>query len=108
MSLQDLLQLFKLETLDTRFYIAATAPPKEALQEAALDPAKPVPVQDGRSKGSSPADDVQPSRWNTPEFYFYALVHVICVPLMVKSVYDVSKGILRWCTYNANVGAKFM
>jgi hypothetical protein len=94
-TLHDLLRLFSLEVLDTRFFIPAKATPKEALEEVALDPAKPLSVQNGRSKDGYPADGVQPSRWNTPEFYLYYLVHLICVPLMFKSVLDVSKGQLR-------------
>lgn len=88
---KDLTRLFSLETLDTRFIIPATAPPREALEAAALDPANPLPVQDDRKAST---DHVQPSKWNTSEFYFYYLVILVCVPLMFKAVIDVSKG---WC-----------
>lgn len=91
-SLSDLLALFSLETLDTRFFVPATAPPKEALKEAALDPAGPLPVQNGPTKGRGPVDNAQPSHWRTPEFYFYYLVILFCVLLMFKSVLDVSQG----------------
>jgi hypothetical protein len=93
MSLKDVLRLFSLETLDTRFFVPATTPVKEALEDAALDPAKPLPVQNGRTKGKGSEGNIQPSRWNTPEFYFYYFVHIVCVPLMFKAVYDVSKGL---------------
>ncbi|KAF2176358.1 glycerol:H+ symporter-like protein [Zopfia rhizophila CBS 207.26] len=91
MWLQNLRQLFSLETLDTRFVVPATAPPKEALEELQLDPAKPSPVQNRQVQGNSVSENPQPSRWNTPEFYFYYLVIVTAVPFMIKSVYDVSK-----------------
>jgi protein-cysteine N-palmitoyltransferase HHAT len=92
MSLHDLRKLFSLETLDTRFVVPATASPKEALEQAALDPANPLPVQSGGFKSKDSIDNVQPPRWNTPEFYLYYLVFLICIPLMFKSVLDVSKG----------------
>ena len=92
MSLNDLSKLFSLETLDTRFIVPATAPPKEALEQAAVDPANPLPIQNGHSKGKSSVDNVQPSRWNTPEFYVYYVVIGISVFFMFKSVIDVSKG----------------
>ena len=34
----------------------------------------------------------QPSKWRSPEFYFYYVVFLVIPPLMFKSVYDVSKG----------------
>jgi hypothetical protein len=92
MSFSDLKNLFSLETLDTRFVVPANAPPKEALEEAAVDPAGALPVRHDRSKGKTPTEFAQPSLWNTPEFYFYYLVFAICVPLMFKAVVDVSRG----------------
>ncbi|KAF2121727.1 MBOAT, membrane-bound O-acyltransferase family-domain-containing protein [Lophiotrema nucula] len=94
MSLRFLRQLYSLETLDTRFIVPATAPPKEALEEAELDPAKPEPVQNGQNgnyQSRGTIDGVQPSRWKTPEFYAYCLVIGVAVALMLKAVYDVSK-----------------
>ncbi|KAK5172960.1 glycerol transporter [Saxophila tyrrhenica] len=57
------LSLFKVENLDTRF----------------------------RPKNPQPLPNAQPSRWNTPEYYIYALVFLTIPPLMFKSVYDVSQ-----------------
>ncbi|KAF2466807.1 MBOAT-domain-containing protein [Lindgomyces ingoldianus] len=91
MAFRSLRKLYSLDTLDTRFTIPATATPKEALEEANVDPAKPGPVQSGRSKGDSSAESVQPSRWNTPEFYFYYFVFLTAIPSMCKSVHDVSR-----------------
>lgn len=55
-------RLYKAETLDTRF----------------------------ASKTGQRLPDAQPSKWNTPEYYFYYLCLLTIPPLMVKSVYDVS------------------
>ncbi|KAF2129894.1 glycerol:H+ symporter-like protein [Dothidotthia symphoricarpi CBS 119687] len=90
MALRYVRQLYSLDTLDTRFVVPATAPPKEALEEAKLDPAGPLPVSNGKGKSRDPNDNVQPSRWNTPEFYFYFVVVVVCLFFMMKSVVDVS------------------
>ncbi|KAJ4365534.1 glycerol transporter [Neocucurbitaria cava] len=90
MALRYFRQLYALDTLDTRFVVPATAPPKEALEEAKLDPAGPLPVQNGRGKSKDIGDNVQPPRWNTTEFYFYGVVIAVCVVLMFKSVLDVS------------------
>jgi hypothetical protein len=92
MSLYDLRRLFALETLDTRFFVPATAPPRDALEEAALSTTKPSPAQNGPSKGKDSRDSSEPPRWKTPEFFLYYLVFIICVPLMFKAVLDVSKG----------------
>jgi hypothetical protein len=80
MALHYIRQLYSLDTLDTRFVIPATAPPKEALDK------------NGRDKSRSHGDQAQPSRWNTPEFYFYYVAISASVFVMFKSVIDVSKG----------------
>jgi hypothetical protein len=85
-------QLYSLDTLDTRFVVPANVPPKEALRDAELDPAGPWPLQNGKESNENTAEVIQPSRWNTLEFYFYYLVFIVAVPLMFKSVLDVSSG----------------
>lgn len=92
MAFHDLRKLFALETLDTRFFVPSNTPLKEALEDAAIDPAKPLPVQNGHTKGRGPEANVQPPRWRTPEYYFYYLFVGIAVSLMCKTVFDVSKG----------------
>lgn len=79
-------QLYSLDTLDTRFTTSATTP----LKAASEDSAKKTNSTEGKSKSELPAG-ASPSRWNTPEFYFYALVFVFCVPQMYKAVWDVSQ-----------------
>lgn len=95
MALKFIRQLYSLDTLDTRFIVPATAPPKEALEDAKLDPAGPLPVPHGKAKDKDAEENVQPSRWNTPEFYFYYVAIAASVYLMFKSVLDVSHGSSR-------------
>lgn len=54
--------LYKVETLDTRF----------------------------SSKDGQPLPNAQPSKWNTPEYYIYYLAFLTIPFFMFKSVYDVS------------------
>ncbi|KAF2001005.1 MBOAT-domain-containing protein [Amniculicola lignicola CBS 123094] len=90
MLLHYLRQLYSLDTLDTRFVVPATAPPKEALEDAELDPAGPLPVQNGRPRGPRPLESGQPSKWNTPEFYAYLSLVACCVVFMFWKVLEVS------------------
>ncbi|KAF2707377.1 MBOAT-domain-containing protein [Pleomassaria siparia CBS 279.74] len=91
MWLQYFRQLYSLDTLDTRFIVPATAPPKEALEEARVNSVETLPGQNNHRQSQKPLANVQPSRWRTPEFTFYLLFIAGCVPLMMKTVYDVSK-----------------
>jgi hypothetical protein len=91
MLFRKLRRLFALETLDTRFFVHATTPPKEALEDAAPDPAKALPAENGRAKGRDAVSSVSPPRWKTPEYYLYFLIIALAVPWMCKTVYDVSK-----------------
>jgi hypothetical protein len=93
MALRFIRQLYSLDTLDTRFIVPATAPPKEALEDAKLDPAGPIPAQDSREKGKNEGDNVHSSRWNTHEFYFYYVAIICSVLFMFKAVLEVSKGV---------------
>lgn len=91
--LSFLRRLYSLDTLDTRFTISSTTPPKQAASEPRIDPAKPSLSE---SKNAARADPrtpgPQPSKWNTPEFYLYYLVFLTAIPSMFYVVYDVSKG----------------
>lgn len=92
MALSYIRQLYSLDTLDTRFVVPATAPPKEALEEAKVDPANPLPVPDAKDKSRSGFDYSQQSRWRTPEFYFYYVSISASIFFMFKLVIDCSKG----------------
>ncbi|KAF1938616.1 MBOAT-domain-containing protein [Clathrospora elynae] len=91
MALKFLRQLYSLDTLDTRFIVPATSPPKEALEDAKLDPAGPLPSQSGQGKSKYAADNIQTPRWNTPEFYLYYVAILMSVFFMFKLVLDVSQ-----------------
>lgn len=89
-------RLFSLDTLDTRF-TRSSLTTFISNGPAPLDPAKPPlgldsrdAVPKGRRGDSTGRQDAQPSNWNTPEFFFYYLVLIVAIPLMFKSVYDVS------------------
>ena len=89
MALAYFRQLYSLDTLDTRFVVPATSPPKEALQEAKADPVNPYPTSNGKHKAG---EHVQPPRWRTNEFYFYYLSISASIFFMFKLVIDCSKG----------------
>jgi len=90
-------QLYSLDTLDTRF----TTPARTPLKAANAGPAQDIKLQDEKSPATLPPG-ASPSRWRTPEFYFYALVHLVVVPQMFKAVVDVSQ-----CTYRLMPGLPF-
>jgi hypothetical protein len=87
--LKYLRKLYSLDTLDTRFVTSADSPPRQDATELRIDPSKPSPKESSRA---SPASDIHPSLWRTPEFLFYAFAFITIVPLMFKSPIDVSKG----------------
>lgn len=77
-------RLYSLDTLDTRFTVSASTPLK-----AASD-ARPASAKDARANAI--AHGASPSKWNTPEFFGYYFVFITVVPMMFKTVVDVSKG----------------
>ncbi|KAK7522706.1 MBOAT, membrane-bound O-acyltransferase family-domain-containing protein [Phyllosticta citriasiana] len=97
--LHGLRRLYSLDTLDTRFTTSLTTPPRQVHSESrTAEPAtsSPQDTQNGQAKetaekATTKAPNSQPSLWNTAEFYFYYLVFLTVVPMMFKSVYDVSK-----------------
>ena len=82
-------RLYSLDTLDTRFTTSSKTPPSH------IDPARPSPDEASYKKGRSGAGELakgaSPSRWRSPEFIYHGLVFLVAVPLMFKTVYDVSK-----------------
>jgi hypothetical protein len=87
-------QLYSLDTLDTRFTTLARTP----MKAANADPPQDIKLQDEKPPVTLPPG-ASPSRWRTPEFYFYALVHLVVVTQMFKAVVDVSQ-----CTYRLVLG----
>lgn len=76
-------RLYSLETLDTRFNNPSKAVPRSEIAVGASDNRRKVPntLENGTAR---------PSKWRTPEFGIYALVFALVVPLMFKSVIDLS------------------
>lgn len=94
MALKYFRQLYSLDTLDTRFVIPATAPPRDLLEEARLDPDGPIPQHGGNLK-SKAGDFTPPRRWNTLEFYLYGISVTLSILYMFKSNLEVSQGTCR-------------
>lgn len=90
MALRFIRQLYSLDTLDTRFIVPATTPPREALEEAKLDPVRPLPVESAKGKSPSPGEHFHPPRWRTLEFYFYYVSISASIYFMIKLVHDSS------------------
>jgi hypothetical protein len=91
--LQYAQRLYSLDTLDPRFTAFARSPPGASTKQTNTPRASPkevAAVDNGRPKASTTTEAPRPL-WNTPEFYLYYLIFLICVPLMFKAVYDVSK-----------------
>ena len=80
-------RLYSLDTLDTRFSTSAKTPPSR------IDPAPATPEDSrwGRNGQQEIAQGAKPPKWRTPEFAVYGLIILVAVPLMFKSVYDVSQ-----------------
>ena len=85
-------RLFSVYTLDARFMTSSKTPPPR------IDPARPSPdkvpyniSRKGRAGGEDIAKGASPPRWRSPEFLYHGLVFLVAVPLMFKTVYDVSK-----------------
>lgn len=84
--LSFLRQLYSLDTLDTRL----TTPSKTPLEVVQKEQQRADVTGTNIKQENSAARGAQPSRWNTPEFYLYGVVFVVAVPLMFKTVMDVS------------------
>lgn len=97
--------IYQLDTLDTRFTNSSTTPYKRP-GNAQIDPTYPKSSRD-LSQGvpvkldSNGRPIPQPSKWNTPEFYFYYFIFLTIVPYMFWVAYDVSR---RWYS-NSEFGA---
>lgn len=82
-------RLYSLDTLDSRFTTSTKTPPSPT------DPPTPSLNDTGfrkRGTGGERIDEGASSpRWRSPEFMYHGLMFVVIVPLMFKTVYDVSK-----------------
>jgi len=77
--------IYSLDTLDTRFTSSFNAAQKSR-QDVAQHPIEKNDTPAGPALPGS-----RPSKWQSREYYVYYAVVIIAVPLMVKSVYDVSR-----------------
>jgi len=88
--------VYALDTIDTRFTSSSSTPYKTVV-DARLDPAASTSKRDDSIPGAGVKTDrrglpvAQPSKWNTPEFYFYYLVFIVTVPYMFWIAYNVSR-----------------
>lgn len=72
------------ETLDTRFVTSSSTPVKAAATTA---------DSDKKIKGdANVAAKSRPSKWGSPEYYFYYFIFITIVPLMFYVPYSVSRG----------------
>jgi hypothetical protein len=89
-------KIYALDTLDTRFTNSSSTPYKTVI-DARLDPATSTSKRDDSMPGIGVKTDsngrpiAQPSKWKTPEFYFYYFVFITAVPYMFWVAYDVSR-----------------
>lgn len=88
--------IYALDTIDTRFTSSSSTPYRTVI-DSRNDPAT-LGVKRDDSKGGigvktdrSGRPIAQPSKWKTPEFYFYYFVFVTIVPYMFWVAYDVSR-----------------
>ena len=92
--LQYVQRLFSLDTLDTRFTTLSKV--FQSNDQLLRDTTRAVPRDGGHDLRSRRAGhpyeepNVPASKWRTPEFMVYAGVFLVAVPLMFKTVYDVS------------------
>ena len=83
--LQLLSEIYSLDTLDTRLTVTNKQPAKDVNGTV-------VKSQVKDSKGTTELPiGASPSKRRTPEFYLYAVILAIIIPLMYKAVWDVSQ-----------------
>ncbi|OGM50394.1 glycerol:H+ symporter (Gup1), partial [Aspergillus bombycis] len=77
-------RLYSLDTLDTRFIISSNTPLKAVAADTRSAPAK-------DARANAIASNAAPPKWRTPEFWVYYVIFLIAVPLMFKTVIEVSQ-----------------
>ncbi|KAE8450609.1 hypothetical protein EG329_005953 [Mollisiaceae sp. DMI_Dod_QoI] len=88
--------IYALDTIDTRFTNSSSTPYRTVI-DARTDFPNAHAKRDDSVPGAGVRTDysgrpiAQPSRWKTPEFYFYYFVFIITVPYMFWVAYDVSR-----------------
>jgi hypothetical protein len=82
-ALSFLRDVYDLDTLDTRFTNSSSTPYNTVIESRGDAAAS-------KERASRFSGKAEPSRWRTPEFFFYYLVFIICVPLMFWTAYTAS------------------
>jgi hypothetical protein len=88
--------IYALDTLDTRFTNSSSTPYRSVI-EGRSDLTSLGLKRDDSNGGVGVKTDrngrpiAQPSKWKTPEFYFYYFVFLTIVPYMFWVAYDVSR-----------------
>ena len=97
--LSFLQQLYSLDTLDTRLTTSSRNTSREGNPgtRSQVDQAQLLKNKDSHTiangntgQAARRSENATPSRWGTLEFAVYFLVILVALPLMFKSVYDVS------------------
>jgi hypothetical protein len=88
--------IYALDTIDTRFTNSSGIPYKTVIDGRAENAATNAKRDDsipgaGVRTDHSGRPIAQPSKWKTPEFYFYYFVFITIVPYMFWVAYDVSR-----------------
>ena len=88
--------IYALDTIDTRFTSSSSIPYKIVVDDRARSAAARAKRDDsipgaGIKTDYSGRPVAQPSKWRTPEFYFYYFVFITTVPYMFWIAYDVSR-----------------
>lgn len=84
-------KLYSLDTLDTRFVISSTTPPRQPATELREQNGRAASAESSKTSKRDAVPGTQSSKWNTPEFYLYYLVFLIAVPSMFKVAIEVSQ-----------------
>lgn len=79
--------IYSLDTLDTRFTTSSNTSYRTVIDSRGENGVRDAQKEKVASRAS-------PSKWKTPEFYFYYLIFLICVPLMCWIPYTVSRRML--------------
>lgn len=81
-------RLYSLDTLDTRLTTSSQTPLTVATDES---PEKSTSERGVETNTANLPPGASPSKWRTPEFYFYHGVIILVIPQMFRSVMNVSR-----------------
>jgi len=88
--------IYDVDTLDTRFTNPSSVPYQTVVDARNGESATAGLVADTPAAARA-RSQAQPSKWRTPEFFFYYAVFIVAVPYMFWIAYDVSRREWRAC-----------